>query len=152
MDIDELLPRVPTPDWGEVRDENTVREAAFELLKTATIYAHLAAGLLPVGGYGRDEAILGGLVLKISKLGKAMVTMSVQLGSDRQLALVREVIEALAILAYLAADTDGSRFDMYVQDSLIAEREFLHLVRKNIEKRGLVTFPWVGLLFGAVGA
>jgi hypothetical protein len=135
MDIDELLPEIPTPDWESIRDDNAVGEAAFELLKAAAIYAHLAAGLLPIAGYTRDEAILGGLVLKVSKLGKAMVAMSAQLGSDRQLALAREVIEALAILAYLTADTDGARFDAYVQDSLVAEREFLRLVNRNVDER-----------------
>ena len=65
-----------------------------------------------------------------------MVAMSAHLGSDRQLALAREVIEALATLAYLLADTDGVRFDQYIQDSLVAEREFLRLIKKNIEARG----------------
>lgn len=136
VEIGELLPDIPSPDWNSVRDERAVAEAAFELLKAATIYAHLAAGLLPIDGFTRDEAILGGLILKVSKLGKTMITLSAHAGSDRQLALAREVIEALAILTYLAADTDGARFDAYIQDSLVAEREFLHLVRKNIEQRG----------------
>jgi hypothetical protein len=136
MELDELLPEIPTPDWETLSDDSTVGEAAFELLKAAAVYAHLAAGLLPTGGYTRDDAILAGLVVKVSKLGKAMVAMSAHLGSDRQLALAREVIEALATLAYLVDDTDGGRFDQYIQDSLVAEREFLRLIKKNVEARG----------------
>jgi hypothetical protein len=136
MELDELLPEIPTPDWETLSDDSAVGEAAFELLKAAAGYAHLAAGLLPTDGYTRNEAIPAGLVVKVSKLGKAMVAMSAHLGSDRQLALAREVIEALAILAYLVDDTDGSRFDQYIQDSLVAEREFLRLIKENVEARG----------------
>ena len=70
MDLDDLLPEIPTPDWETLSDGSAVGEAAFELLKAAAVYAHLAAGLLPTDGYTRDEAILAGLVVKVSKLGK----------------------------------------------------------------------------------
>lgn len=80
MELDELLPEIPTPDWETLSDDSAVGEAAFELLKAAAGYAHLAAGLLPTDGYTRVEAILAGLVVKVSKLGKAMVAMSAHLG------------------------------------------------------------------------
>jgi hypothetical protein len=136
MELDDLLPEIPTPDWETLSDDSAIGEAAFELLKVTAVFAHFAAGLLPTNAYTRDEAILAGLVVKVSKLGKAMVAMSAHLGSDRQLALAREVIEALATLAYLVDDTDGGRFDQYIQDSLVAEREFLRLIKKNVEARG----------------
>jgi hypothetical protein len=58
----------------------------------------------------RDHAILCGLLVKACKLGKAIVAMSAHLGLDRQLALFRELIEALATLRYSLEDPgDGSR-------------------------------------------
>ena len=73
MELDELLPAIPTPDWEKLSDDSAVGEAAFELLKAAAGYAHLAAGLLPTDGYARNEAILAGLVVKVSKLGAATI-------------------------------------------------------------------------------
>jgi hypothetical protein len=139
-EIGDVLPEIPTPEWSELAESNAVGEAAFELLKAATIYAHVAASILPTSRFGRDDAILTGLILKLSKLGKALVGMSATLGSDRQLALDREVLEASATLTYLLGDTDGSRFDQYVQDSLVAEREQLRLITKNVKDRG-ATWP-----------
>src|SRR5205823_3715040 len=126
----------PTPKWSELEDSHAVGEAAFALLKATTIHAYIAASILPTSGLSRNEAILTGFLLKLSKLGKAMVGMSATLGSDRQLALAREALEASATFAYLLADADGTRFDQYVQDSLVAEREQLRLITKNVKARG----------------
>lgn len=76
---------------------------------------------------------------KACKLGKTIVAMSAHLGSDRQLALFRELIEQLATLRYLLADSDDvSRFEAYdVLSSSVAERELLKVIKCNVADRGI---------------
>jgi Family of unknown function (DUF5677) len=139
ISIDEVWPKAYEVDWDGLKaakSEDDFGEAAFELLKEAGILAHIAASLMPRPPLKRNEAIVSALILKASKLAKAVVAMTAHLGSDRQLALLRELIEALATLHYLLGDPgEGSRFDQYVDDSLVAEREFLRTINANIQRR-----------------
>jgi Family of unknown function (DUF5677) len=139
ISVDELWPDAYAPKWEVLTNpesESYFGEASFELLKEAGTLTHLSAGLLPESTQTRDEAILCALVLKASKLSKAVIAMTAHLGGDRQIALVRELVEALATLHYLLHDDgSGDRFDRYVQDSLVSEREFLRTITSNIKKR-----------------
>lgn len=56
VDLNELLPDIPAPRWERLTDHHAFGEAAFELLKATAIYAHLAAGLLPIETTARNEA------------------------------------------------------------------------------------------------
>lgn len=138
--IEEIWPEAYEVDWGSLDkpdSEHPFGEASFELLKEAGIIAHLAAGLLPNTSLPRDRAILYALMLKASKLARDMVAMTAQHGADRQLAVVRELLECLATLSYLLEDDgSGSCFQQYVEASLVAEREFLKTIHSNIKKRG----------------
>jgi hypothetical protein len=138
--LDSRWPAEYLPNWEALqsaKSEDVFGEAAFELFKEAGILTVLAAGLIPPEPMTRDDAILCGLLVKTCKLGKAIVAMSTHLGSDRQLALFRELIEALATLRYLLDESgDGSRFMAYVLNSSAAEREFLKVVARNVADRG----------------
>jgi hypothetical protein len=140
IDLESQWPEEYLPNWKALqsaKSENGFGEAAFELFKEAGILTTLAASLIPSEPMNRDDAILCGLLVKACKLGKAIVAMSAHLGSDRQLALFRELLEMLATLRYLLDDDgDGSRFVAYVQNSLVAEREFLKVVERNAAARG----------------
>lgn len=137
--IDELWPKPHVPDWDKLehpQSEDVFGETSFELLKEAGIIAHLASGLLPQSTHTRNEAILCALMLKSSKMGKAVVAMTSHLGGDRQLALLRELIETLATFHYLLEDDgSGERFTQYIHDSLVSEREFLKTITSNIKRR-----------------
>jgi hypothetical protein len=139
-DLDSRWPAEYLPNWEALqsaKSEDVFGEAAFELFKEAGILTTLAASLIPSEPMNRDDAILCGLLVKACKLGKAIVAMSAHLGSDRQLALFRELIEGLAALRYLLDDPgDGSRFEAYVLNSSIAERELLKVIERNVANRG----------------
>jgi hypothetical protein len=53
--LDELLPEVPVTRPETLTDDNSVGKAAFDLLKTTTVYANLAAGLLPTSVSSRTR-------------------------------------------------------------------------------------------------
>lgn len=138
--IEDIWPEAYEVNWESLEkptSEDPFGEASFELLKEAGIIAHLAAGLLPNTSLPRDRAILYALILKASKLSRDMVAMTAKHGADRQLAVVRELLECLATLTYLLEDDgSGGRFQQYVEASLVAEREFLKTIHSNIKKRG----------------
>jgi len=140
--IEEHWPEPYTPDWpalAEPATEDIFGHTAFELLKEAGILATLASSLIPAEPNIRDEAITVALMLKLAKLAKTIVAITPHVGSDRQLPLFRELIESAAVLQYLVEDTgQGERFASYVDDSLVAEREFLKTVRQNIQQRDAV--------------
>jgi hypothetical protein len=143
--IDEHWPGEYEPDWDALKSaesEDAFGEAAFELFTESTMLAAIAASIVPAHPLRRDEAILSGLLVKVAKLGKVIVAMSAHLGADRQLALFRELLEALASLWYLLDDSgDASRFQAYVLNSLVAERQLGEVVSRNIEKRGGESLP-----------
>jgi hypothetical protein len=133
-----MLPEKYIPNWEKLKKtkaENPFEEAAFGLLKEAGIYATLTSAIIPKASYKRDNAILCALVVKLAKLTKAMIAMTLHLGGDRQLAMARELIEALSILDYLLNDADGSRFEQYVLNSLVIEKEFVKTINTNVIKR-----------------
>jgi hypothetical protein len=138
--IEELWPDAYEVKWQDLEkstSENPFGEASFELLKEAGIIAHLATGLLPNSALPRDTAILYALLLKASKLGKDLIVMTANYGADRQLAVIRELLECLATLSYLLGDDgSGTRFQQYIEASLVAEREFLKTIHANVKKRG----------------
>lgn len=138
-DLESMWPERYIPDWYNLENakkEGVFGEASFELLKEAGVYSILVSGLIPKKPHQRNNAILCALALKASKLTKAIIAMTSHLGGDRQLALIRELIEALSILNYLLDDEeDGARFDKFINDSLVSEREFLKAIRSNISMR-----------------
>ena len=76
LDIDSMWPKEYEPDWlslESAKSDDFFTGASFELLKEALILATLACSIIPDRPYTRNEAILCGLILKSSMLGKAML-------------------------------------------------------------------------------
>lgn len=131
----------PELEWNEIEDAKTEEifmEAAFELLKYTGILTTAIAGVKPVDGKNRNSAILNGLVVKIAKSIKVMVRDLSNQEIFQHLSISRQILETCANLQYLTKDTDGSRFDKYVKNSLFAEKHQLLDIERNIAKRGKI--------------
>lgn len=136
------------PPWPETLEPDSQRlqhstnedpfmQAGVELLKEAGILATIAAGIIPEEPRRRNEAILVGMMARIAKLSLAMVAVTTNLHGEMQVALFRPVAESVASLIYLLGDPGtGERFDAYVSDSLVSEREFVRTVHENAADRG----------------
>jgi hypothetical protein len=112
-------------------------EAAFYLARQCTHLAAIVSCLKPIRPLVRNPAILTGLAVRLSKLMKILIRDLSNREPYQQLGISRQVIETIATLEYLLADDgSGTRFDQYVQNSLIAEREVLDDIKRNIKKRG----------------
>lgn len=137
---DDLFPEIYLPDWDALQiatKEEPFTEAAFYLLRecaqTCTILA-VTQSDIPLT---RNKAIDMGLAVRLSKLGKAIVRDLSNQECFQQLSLSRQILETSANLVYLINDDgSGSRYDEYVMDSLVAERETLKVVQANVKERG----------------
>jgi hypothetical protein len=142
-----LNPR-PVIDWdalSDPTDEDDFSHAAFDLFKDAAQFITLAAGLRISEGspLPRNQAIIAGHYIRMTKL---MRTIMRQVhdghGGDQQLSIFRQFIDSASTITYLLEDDGGgSRYDSYVVDSLIAEREFLKTIRAQVEARGGTKLP-----------
>jgi hypothetical protein len=126
--------------------ESPFIEEGFELLKDAMVLLAMVAGLrtdVEAGGLERNHAILVGHYARMLKLMKSLIRqVSDGHGGDQQISITRQFLDSASTVAYLLRDPgDGSRFDSYVVDSLIAERELLKDVRAQVVNRGDMVLP-----------
>lgn len=111
-------------------------EAAFYLLREATPWFSIVAALKPTAPLTRNDAILRGLLVRTCKLLRLTLRELRERETFQQLSVSRDTIETLATLVYLIGDDGtGVRFDQYVMNSLVAERELLRDIQRNIRDR-----------------
>lgn len=121
--------------------EDEFLRISFELLREAGQLLSTIAGAVDeqhLDGFTRNEAILVGHIVRMTKLiREAIADIANCHGGDQQSALVRQFLDSMSTLKYLLENPlDQARFDAYVFDSLIAEKEFLKEVRRQIQARG----------------
>jgi hypothetical protein len=117
-------------------------EAAFHLLRETTHWFIIVSGLKPQDPTRRNDAILQGLLVRQCKLLRLALRELHAEETFQQLSVLRAGIETLATLVYLIGDDgNGDRFDQYVMNSLVAERELLADVQKNVERRDGEVWP-----------
>lgn len=136
---DDLLPikfEVAEAELQNIDNESEFLHISFELLKELSHWLVILTGVVTDEPLGLNAAIVRGHTVRLMKITRTMVREMIQDEPDQQLALVRELLETVATLAYLLDDTDGSRCQAYIQDSLVAERETMKEVTANISNRG----------------
>lgn len=116
--------------------ESPYMEAAFYLLREATPWFSIVAALKPTAPLTRNDAILRGLLVRTCKLLRLTLRELRERETFQQLSVSRDTIETLATLVYLIGDDGtGVRFDQYIMNSLVAERELLRDIQRNIRDR-----------------
>jgi len=146
-ELKDALPDEPVVDLSDLQgadSEEPFIHASFDLLRDAAGLMTAIAGLRrdnqPESGLERNQAILVGHMVKLVKLARALVRqLSDGHDGDLQLPIFREALESIATVHYLLDDDgSGKRFDAYVNDSMIAEREFKKDVDDQIARRGMM--------------
>lgn len=84
----------------------------------------------------RNEAILGGLMIRINKLQLALLDQMCQSRLEIAMILFRCLAESLINLKYLLKRGNDDLFDEYIEYSLRAEKGLLNKVSQNITDRG----------------
>lgn len=84
----------------------------------------------------RNEAILGGLMVRIAKLQLALLDQTCQKRLEIAYLICRCLEESLINLRYLLQRDNDDLFDEYIEYSLREEKRLLNRIQKNITKRG----------------
>jgi len=84
----------------------------------------------------RNEAILGGLMIRISKLQMAFLDQICQNRMEITNIIDRSLAEGIFNLIYLLKNSSDELFDEYIEYSLRTEKELLNRIRDNIDSRG----------------
>jgi hypothetical protein len=127
-------------------NESEFVRVAFELLKQAGILVALPVVIRNEGskhGWERDDAILVGHLLRMHRLIMGSIRQIADgHPGDLQVSTDRQFIDSAATLVYLLEDDgSGERYNAYIFDSLIAERELLAEVERNVEARAGDALP-----------
>jgi len=84
----------------------------------------------------RNEAILGGLMVRISKLQMAFLDQICQNHLEIANIIDRSLAEGIFNLIYLLKNSSDELFDEYIEYSLKTEKELFNRIRENISNRG----------------
>jgi uncharacterized protein DUF5677 len=109
-----------------------------ELLIEVGSYACLAGNLLPADTdrWNRDQAILGGHIVRLYKLISALLDQTCQHRREIAFIIARLAFECIVNLRYLIKlSNDGPVFDSYVAHSLRHEKRLYERIQANIARR-----------------
>ncbi len=84
----------------------------------------------------RNEAILGGLMVRTNKLQRALLDQICQNRLEIAFIIYRCFSESLINLKYLLQRDNDNLFDEYIEYSLREEKRLLNRIKKNIANRG----------------
>ncbi len=84
----------------------------------------------------RNEAILGGLMVRTNKLQRALLDQICQNRLEIAFIIFRCLAESLINLKYLLQRDNNNLFDEYIEYSLREEKRLLNRIKENVANRG----------------
>lgn len=123
--------------------EEDFTELAVNLLVEAGSYVCVAASVLPGGTkcWSRNEAIIGGNVVRLFKLISALLDQTCQRRRETTFIFSRLAFETIVNITYLIRCASPELFDSYVRYSLRHEKKLHDLIHENIKARGGEELP-----------
>lgn len=115
---------------------------ASELLREVTSYVSVAA--CPLGSaptWTRDQAAVGGNMVRLSKLLSAFLDQTVQKKMETSTILSRLAFETIVNVRYLIANFSPELVNSFVRHSLKHERRLHDIIQENIQERGGDVLP-----------
>lgn len=140
LKLADVLPD-PTP-VDNISSLEQAEETAFNLYRETTILVVVIAS--SYHGFAEDEfpldrnqAILSGLLARISKFMKVVIQLAAERANGEVIAaLNRCVLETSINMEYLVKSRDPELFNSYVESSLGPEKELYDEIQSNISARG----------------
>jgi hypothetical protein len=110
---------------------------ASELLREVASYVTVAACTLgPAPAWTRDQAAVGGNMVRLFKLLSAFLDQTVQKKMETSTILSRLTFETIVNVRYLIANFSPEMIDTFVRHSLRHERRLRDRIEANIKERG----------------
>lgn len=112
----------------------------------------LAASLLPgdTRKWNRDQAILGGLLVRSYKLSCALLDQTCQHRRETTFVLGRLAFECMVNIQYFVSLNSKEIYQAYVIDSLRHEKRLLDRIEANIADRNGVILPIEARMLGSI--
>jgi hypothetical protein len=146
--LKEMLgPRVEIAEIGKETDRRKIDGIVFELYKEALAIVNVTAHLLSEtdaakGGWPRNQAICGGLLIRISKFMLVVVELAADGNrADVVHALNRSILESAVNLEFLVRTKNDRFYEQFVTFSLGPERDLYDLIQQNIAARDGTILP-----------
>lgn len=113
-----------------------------DLMIEAGSYITIAACILGSDGtWTRDQAVIGGNMVRLYKLFSAMLDQTVQHRRETSFILARLAFETIVAIRFLLQEYGPELVDSYVKHSLDHERRLLAAMEQNISARSGLTLP-----------
>jgi hypothetical protein len=132
--------------------EDEFMAVAVRLLVEAGSYVCVAASALPAktARWNRDQAIVGGTLVRLYKLISAILDQTCQHRGETAFIFVRLAFEAIVNVKFMVEKGSPELFDRYVRHSLRHERRLFDLVQRNIADRGGEVLPIEQRMMGSI--
>lgn len=145
MTLDDFdLPDI-TVDSAEIerwQSEEQFLGLAIELFKEVGKIGGILGCVMPpasdgsMGYWTRDQAILGGLLVRLTKLHIGFISLVCQHQQELARLLFRSLFETAVNLIYLAEKGTPELYDSYVRYSLRTDKDLLVRIAENVRQRG----------------
>lgn len=143
---------VSPKELAEFTDEEEFTGLSVDLMIEQGSWTCLAASLLPgdTRKWDRDQAILGGLLVRSYKLSSALLDQTCQHRRETTFVLGRLAVECMINIQYLVSKDSKEIYQAYVVDSLRHEKKLMDVIRTNIEGRGGDVLPIEARMLGSI--
>ena len=140
--VDDILSKIIRCEINEneiqeYQSENNFMQVSVDLMVEVGQYICLAASILPADRkeWSRDEAILGGHLVRLFKLISAFLDQTCQRRREMTVVIGRMAFECIINLKYLLKNASPELFKSYIHYSLKHERSLKADILTNIDNR-----------------
>lgn len=143
---------VSAEDLARFTDEQDFTGLSVELMIEQGSWTCVAASLLPgdTRKWNRDQAILGGLLVRSYKLASALLDQTCQHRRETTFVLGRLAIECMINIQYLVHIDSKEVYQAYVMDSLRHEKKLIDRIESNIASRSGLILPIEERMLGSI--
>ena len=133
---------VSSEEMGRYQSNDQFMHLAVELLKEVAVVTSVISCAYRLNDkndprdWTRNEAILGGLMVRISKLISSFLDQICQKRLETAMILFRCLGESIINVSYLLKNQSEGTFDEYIEYSLREEKRLLLKIEDNIKQRG----------------
>ncbi len=140
----QIEPVKVTPEiLSKFESEEDFTGLAVDLLVEVGSHLCVAGSILPgdTKCWSRDQAIVGGNVVRLFKLISALLDQTCQRRRETSIIYSRLAFETIVNIRYLIANASPELFESYIRYSLKHERKLYDNVNENIQARGGEILP-----------
>lgn len=152
-ELDDIERFVVDPDrLATFTSEEDFTGVAVGLLVEVGSYVCVAASILPGNTkcWTRDQAIIGGNVVRLFKLISALLDQTCQHRRETTFIVARLAFETIVNIKYLIRFESTELFDSYVRYSLHHERKLHDRIHENIQARGGEQLPFESRILNSI--